>query len=73
MPDIAGMTSDGFDYTAKYVAAVLDSVVWAATFHLDGQRRRVRHGRVFQIAALTQPDLESAVMDDIDQTWVNEH
>ena len=61
MSDIAGMTSNGFDYTAKYLSAVLDSVVWAATFRLDGDYRGVRHGRVFDVSELSITELQKAI------------
>ncbi len=70
MPDIAGITSDGFDYTAMYVAAVLNSIVWAATFRLEGCYRGVRHGRVFDVSELAMIDLPSAIKDDIENAWV---
>jgi len=71
MSDIAGMTSDGFDYTAMYVAAVLNSVVWAATFRLDGDYRGARHGRVFEVSELSITDLQQVIKDDIECAWVS--
>jgi len=73
MSDIAGITSNGFDYTAQCLAAVLDSVVWAATFRLHGDYRGVRHGRVFDVSEMSMTDLRKAIKEDIEDTWVNEH
>jgi hypothetical protein len=73
MSDLLGITSNGFNYTAQYDAASLDSVTWAATFRKDGIYRGMRHGRVFDISTLSQPEVKLAVMDDIEETWVNEH
>jgi len=73
MTDVAGMTSNGFNYTAEYLLAVHDSVCWAATFRLNGIYRGMRHGRVFAVSSLSTTELELAVQDDIEDTWVNEH
>lgn len=70
MSDIAGVTSDGFDYTAMYVDAALNSIVWAATFRLDGCYRGARHGRVFDVSELAMTDLQNAIKDDIENTWL---
>lgn len=73
MSDLLGITSNGFNYAAQYDAAALDSVMWAATFRKDGIYRGMRHGRVFDVSTLSQPEVKLAVMDDIEETWVNEH
>lgn len=73
MHDLFGVTSNGFNYTAQYDAAVLDSVIWAATFRKGGIYRGVRHGRVFDVSKLSSSDVELAVMDDIEDIWVSEH
>ncbi|MGO4703994.1 TonB-dependent receptor [Dyella sp. 2RAB6] len=73
MYDLSGITSNGFDYTAQYDSAALNSVVWAATFRKDGIYRGMRHGRVFDVSNLSSPDIKLAVMDDIENIWVNEH
>jgi hypothetical protein len=72
MSELAGITGNGFDYTATYATAVQDSVVWAATYRWKGGCHGVRHGRVFQVAALTQKDLQTALMVDIDRSWGDE-
>lgn len=69
--DIAGITSNGFNYTATYDSAVTDSIEWAATFRLGDVFRAIRHGRLFQAAALTQADLQWAVMADIEDASDN--
>lgn len=73
MYDLLGVTSNGFSYAAQYEAGALDSVIWAATFRKDGIFRGMRHGRVFDISKLSRPDVKLAVMDDIEEIWVNEH
>jgi hypothetical protein len=73
MSDLLGITSNGFNYTAQYDAAALGSVMWAATFRKSGIYRGMRHGRVFDVSTLSQPEVKLAVMDDIEETWVNEH
>jgi hypothetical protein len=73
MAEVAGKTSNGFDYTAEYLSAVNDSVCWAATFRLNGTYRGARHGRVFAVSRLTILELLSAVQGDIEDVWVNEH
>lgn len=73
MHDLFGVTSNGFDYTAQYDTAALDSVIWAATFRKDGIYRGMRHGRVFDVSKLSHSDIELAVMDDIEEIWVSEH
>ncbi|MDR3443767.1 MULTISPECIES: TonB-dependent receptor [Dyella] len=73
MHDLSGITSNGFDYTAQYDAAALDSVIWAATFRKSGIYRGVRHGRVFDVSKRQSPDVKLAVMEDIEEIWVNEH
>ncbi|WP_430389669.1 TonB-dependent receptor [Dyella sp. 20L07] len=70
MNDITGTTSNGFNYTAHCDMAVMNSVIWSATFRKDGIYRGMRHGRVFEIEDLSQPSLQIAVMDDIEETWV---
>jgi hypothetical protein len=71
MSDIAGVSSNGFNYTATYEPAVMDSVEWAATFRLGEVWCGVRHGRFLQVTALTQADLLWAVMADIDEALVD--
>ncbi|MBD8879814.1 MULTISPECIES: TonB-dependent receptor [Rhodanobacter] len=73
MDDLVGTTSNGFNYTAQYDTAALDSVAWAATFRKDGIYRGMRHGRVFDVSNLSNPDIKLAVMDDIEEIWVKEH
>lgn len=73
MADVAGKTSNGFDYTGEYVSAVSDSACWAATYRLAGIYRGVRHGRVFAVSKLTNMELALAVQSDIENAWVNEH
>ena len=73
MNELIGSTSNGFDYTAQYDAAVSDSIIWAATFRKAGIYRGMRHGRVFEISKLSSPDLQLAIRDDIEEIWVNEH
>lgn len=72
MYDLSGVTSNGFSYTAQYDSAVLDSVVWAATFRKDGIHRGMRHGRIFEVSKLSNPDVELAVKDDIEEIWVSQ-
>lgn len=71
MYDLSGITSNGFNYTAEYDVAALNSVMWAATFRKDGIFRGMRHGRVFEVVEPSSPDVKLAVMDDIEDTWVN--
>lgn len=73
MYDLSGVTSNGFNYTAQYDAAGLDSVIWAATFRKNGIYRGMRHGRIFEASKLSIPDVKLAVMDDIEDIWSNEH
>ena len=73
MYDLLGVTSNGFNYTAQYDTAALDSIIWAATFRKDGIYRGMRHGRIFEASKLSQPDLQLALMDDIEEIWVKEH
>ncbi|MEW9572018.1 TonB-dependent receptor [Rhodanobacter sp. Si-c] len=73
MHDLLGITSNGFNYTAQYDAAALGSIIWAATFRKDGIYRGMRHGRVFDVSDLSNPDIKLAVMDDIEEIWVKEH
>jgi len=73
MYDLLGVTSNGFNYTAQYDTAALDSIIWAATFRKDGIYRGMRHGRVFDVSRLSTPDVKLAVMGDIEEIWVNEH
>jgi hypothetical protein len=73
MAEVAGKTSNGFDYTAEYLIAVNDSVCWAATYRLDGRYRGARHGRVFAVSRLTNVELQWALQGDIEDVWVNEH
>ncbi|KLD65872.1 hypothetical protein [Dyella japonica] len=73
MAEVAGMTSNGFNYTAEYLGAVHDSVYWSATFRLNGIYRGMRHGRVFEVSELSSTELQVAIQDDIEDTWVNEH
>lgn len=73
MYDLSGVTSNGFNYSAQYDAAALNSVMWAATFRKDGIYRGMRHGRVFEVAELSSQDVKLAVMDDIEECWVGEH
>lgn len=61
MHDLLGTTSNGFSYTAQYDAAVLDSVIWAATIRKDGIYRGMRHGRIFDVSKLSSPDREQAL------------
>ena len=69
MSYIAGMTDDGFDYTAICVQAVQNSVAWAATFSLDGNYRGIRHGKVFGISGMPITDLRIAIRNDIECVW----
>jgi hypothetical protein len=73
MSELAGITGNGFDYTATYATAVQDSVVWAATYRRKGDCHGVRHGRVFHVAALTPRGLQAALMVDIEQSWGDKH
>lgn len=73
MHELVGITSNGFDYVAQYDTAALDSIMWAATFRKAGIYRGMRHGRVFDVSNLSNPDIELAVMDDIEEIWVSEH
>ena len=73
MCDVFGTTSDGFSYTGQYDPAASNSVIWAARFRKDGIYRGMRHGRVFDMGQLSEVDINIAVMDDIEETWVNEH
>ncbi len=73
MHDLLGVTSNGFNYTAQYDTAALDSVIWAATFRKDGVYRGMRHGRIFDVSKLSQSDVKLAVMNNIEEIWVNEH
>lgn len=73
MTDVIGTTSNGFNYTAHYDTAALGSIIWAATFRKDGIYSGMRHGRLFRVVDLSQPDLQRAVMDHIDDCWVKEH
>ncbi|WP_430391655.1 TonB-dependent receptor [Dyella sp. 20L07] len=71
MTDVAGLTSDGYIYTAEYFGAARDSILWAAYFRRNGKERGVRHGRLFGISKLSETDLRTAVKDDIEDTWVS--
>ncbi len=73
MSEVTGVTANGFAYTAEYMTAARDSVCWAATFRMQGIYRGMRHGRVFDVSTMTIPELDVAVMDDIDVTWCGEH
>ena len=33
----------------------------------------MRHGRIFEVSELSSTELQVAIQDDIEDTWVNEH
>ena len=73
MTTICGTTSNGFAYEGEYEPSVNGSVRWMATFRFQGIYRGMRHGRVFDVSSLPLPEVQTAVMDDIEGVWVNVH
>ena len=73
MSVIAGKTSNGYDYTAKYQTAAESSICWAATYKLHGSNRGCRDGRVFVPDGLSHSEMMDAVMCSINETCRTEH
>jgi hypothetical protein len=73
MSEIAGVATNGFNYTATYDPAATKRLEWAATFRLGDIYWSARHERLFQVAALTQADLLWTVLANIEETPVDAH
>ena len=73
MSGIAGIATNGFNYTATYDSAATERLEWAATFRLGDIYWSARHERLFQVAALTQADLLWTVLANIEETPVDAH
>jgi len=71
MSEIAGVATNGFNYTATYDPAAAERLEWAATFRLGDIYWCARHEHFLQVAALTQADLLWTVLADIEETLVD--
>lgn len=73
MSGIAGIATNGFNYTATYDSTATERLEWAATFRLGDIYWSARHERPFQVAALTQADLLWTVLANIEETLADAH
>lgn len=71
MTAVAGITSNGYIYTAAYDEDENHAVRWEANFRRNGIDGGMRHGRLVDVSALSDHDLRIAIRDDIEDTWVD--
>ncbi|RDS79661.1 TonB-dependent receptor [Dyella monticola] len=70
MAVVSGKTKNGFTYEGDYQHANPDRVTWTATYRLGGHFYGMRHGRIDELKGIPVTDIDEAVKDDIESTWV---
>lgn len=70
MTSISGKTTNGFTYEGDYEHASADRVTWAASYRRSGIFFGMRHGRINELLGVPAGEVDEAVQDDIELTWV---
>ncbi len=70
MTTVSGMTTNGFTYEGDYEHANSGRVTWTATYRRGGIFFGMRHGRIYELLGVPMTEVDTAVKDDIEFTWV---
>lgn len=70
MTSVSGKTKNGFSYEGNYEQASSDRVTWTATYRRGGHFYGMRHGRINELMGVSIAEVDDAVKDDIELTWV---
>jgi hypothetical protein len=70
MTSISGKTTNGFTYEGDYELAKSGRVTWTATYRRGGDFFGMRHGCINELPQARFAEVDVAVKDDIESTWV---
>lgn len=70
MASVSGKTKNGFAYEGDYEHVSSDRVTWTATYRYSGHFYGMRHGRVNELTGASVAEVDDAVKDDIESTWI---
>ena len=70
MTSVSGKTSNGFTYEGEYEHGRLGHVIWTATYRRNGDYFGMRHGRTSALVDTPAVEVDAAVKNDIESTWV---
>ncbi len=70
MTNVSGKTTNGFTYEGEYEHTNSGRVTWSATYRRGGIFFGMRHGRINELLGVSLGEVQEAVMDDIECTWV---
>jgi hypothetical protein len=70
MTTLSGTTTNGFNYEADYEHANSGRVTWTATYRRSGVFFGMRHGRINELLGVSAGEVDEAVKEDVEMTWV---
>ena len=70
MTSISGKTKNGFTYEGDYEQGSTGRVLWNATYRRGGDFYGIRHGRLNELLGVSMADIDIAVKNDIESTWI---
>ncbi|MFC5742065.1 TonB-dependent receptor [Dyella tabacisoli] len=73
MTSISGKTQNGFTYEGDYEHAKSGRLTWTATYRRGGDFFGMRHGRINDLLDVSMEEVDAAVKDDIESTWIQSH
>lgn len=70
MTSVSGKTTNGFTYEGDYERENSGRVTWTATYRRRGDFFGMRHGRISPLLDIPAAEIDAAVKDDIEATWI---